>query len=127
MIFKLYLNKSVSKTCIHMYFKLLFIYVIWLCWVFAAAPVFLYCSKWGLLSSCGAVGLSLLWLLLLQSMDSRALRLQQMQREGSGVVVPGLQSTGPVVVGLVALQHVGSSQIRDQTQVSFIGRWILYH
>ena len=29
--------------------------------------------------------------------------------------------------GLVALWHVGSSQIRDQTHVSCIGRWILYH
>ena len=28
---------------------------------------------------------------------------------------------------LVALQHVGSSQIRDQTCVSCNGRWILYH
>ena len=29
--------------------------------------------------------------------------------------------------GLVALQHVGSSQTRDRTLVSCIGRWILYH
>ena len=29
--------------------------------------------------------------------------------------------------GLVAPQHVGSSRIRDQTHVSRIGRWILYH
>ena len=29
--------------------------------------------------------------------------------------------------GLVALQHVGSSWTRDQTCVSCIGRWILYH
>ena len=29
--------------------------------------------------------------------------------------------------GLVASQHVGSFQIRDQTCVSFIGRQILYH
>ena len=28
---------------------------------------------------------------------------------------------------LVALQRVGSSQIRDRTRVSCIGRWILYH
>ena len=29
--------------------------------------------------------------------------------------------------GLVALQHVGSSQTRDGTHVSFFGRQILYH
>ena len=29
--------------------------------------------------------------------------------------------------GLVAPWHVGSSQIRDQTCISCIGRWILYH
>ena len=43
------------------------------------------------------------------------------------VVAPGLQSTGSIVwrVGLVALWHVGSSQIRDRTCVSCIGRQIL--
>ena len=30
-------------------------------------------------------------------------------------------------MGLVALQHVGSSQTRDQTGVPCIGRWILNH
>ena len=37
--------------------------------------------------------------------------------------------TGSIVVhmGLVALQYVGSSQIRDQTGVLCLGRWILYH
>jgi len=30
-------------------------------------------------------------------------------------------------MGLVVLQHVGSSQTRDQTHVSYIGRQILYH
>ena len=41
---------------------------------------------------------------------------------------PGLQSMGSVVVahGLVAPQQVESSQVKDQTQVSFIGRHILY-
>ena len=31
------------------------------------------------------------------------------------------------LVGLIALWHVGSSQIRDQTRVPCIGRWILNH
>ena len=54
--------------------------------------------------------------LLLWSMGFRVHRLQQLQFEGS-----------VLVAGLVASQHVGSSQIRDQTHVSCIGRWILYH
>ena len=29
--------------------------------------------------------------------------------------------------GLVAPRQVGSSQIRNQTQISHTGRWILYH
>ena len=41
----------------------------------------------------------------------------------------GLQSTGSVVVppGLGRSWHVGSSQTRDQTHVSCVGVWILYH
>ena len=44
-------------------------------------------------------------------------------------VAPTLSSTGSIMwcVGLVAQQNVGFSQIRDQTHVSCIGRWILYH
>ena len=55
-------------------------------------------------------GFSLRWLLLLQSMGFRARGLQELW-----------------CMGLVALRHVGSSQIRDQTPVSCIGRQILYH
>ena len=41
----------------------------------------------------------------------------------------GLQSTGSLLwlPGLVALQRVGCSQIRDQTRVSYTSGWILYH
>ena len=58
---------------------------------------------------------------------------------GMGASVLGttrLWSTGSIVVAhtgstklwhLVAPQHMGSSQIRDRTHVSCIGRWILYH
>ena len=52
------------------------------------------------------------------------------QEYWSGVPLPSLlQSTGSVIVahGLLALKHVGSPQIRDQTCVSCIGRQILYH
>jgi len=56
--------------------------------------------------------------------------LQQLQRVGSEVSVPRLESTGSVVLthGLVTPQDVGSSSpTRDQTRVSFIGRPILNH
>ena len=45
------------------------------------------------------------------------------------VSAPGLQNTVSVAVemGLVALRHVGSSQIRDPICVSCFGRQILYH
>ena len=43
----------------------------------------------------------------------------------SVVVAHGLNSCG--IPGLVAPWHVGSSQTRDHTCVSCIGRWILYH
>ena len=54
----------------------------------------------------------------------------------SVVVVHGFGSRGSqgsraqaqsCYTGLVALWHVGSSCTRDQTHVSCIGRWILYH
>ena len=47
---------------------------------------------------------------------------QQLQLLGSRAQSPQLWHTG-----LAALQHVGSSHIRDQTHVSCIGRSILYH
>ena len=53
--------------------------------------LFCSCSKQGLLSSWGARGLSLRWLLLFWSMGSRA-------HVSSADVTPGLQSTSSVVV-----------------------------
>ena len=44
---------------------------------------------------------------------------------GSRALEHSLGSCG--ALGLVALWHVPSSWIKDQTRVSFIGRWILYH
>ena len=74
----------------------------WPCWIFVAAWSCSSCGKPGLLSSRGA------WLLLLRSMGSRVLGLQQSR-----------------CTGLVALWHVGSSQILGQTWVSCVGRRIL--
>ena len=56
------------------------------------------------------MGFSLRKPLLLQSWGFRTLRLQWLR-----------------CLGLTALQDIGSSWIRDQTLVSCIGRWILYH
>ena len=49
---------------------------------------------------------------------------QALGRVVSAVAAPGLLLWS---VGLAVLQRVGSSQIRDGTHVSYIGRWILYH
>ena len=45
--------EALSST-LHAYnfFKKLFIYLFWSCWVLVAAPAFSSCSEWGLLSSC---------------------------------------------------------------------------
>ena len=49
--------------------------------------------------------------------------------QASAAAAPGLEGTGSAAAALdsVALRHVGSSQIRDQTRVSCIGRQIPYH
>ena len=60
-------------------------------------------------SSLRCAGFSLWWLLLLRSTGSRA-RAQYLWH-----------------TGLVAPQHMGSSQTRAQTCVPCIGRWILNH
>ena len=58
--------------------------------------------RWAGLSSCST------WTQLLLLMGSRTFRLQQLW-----------------CMGLVALQHMGSSWTKDWTHVSLIGRWIL--
>ena len=71
----------------------------WLCWLLCR--LFSSCGKQGLLSCCGARALEFL----------------------------GFSSCGTpsVVAGLISLQYVGSSRIRDQTRVVCIGSWILYN
>ena len=75
----------------------------------------------GLLSCCGA-GASQSTLPLLRSIGARACGLQELRLPG-----PRAQAQWLWHMGLIALQHVGSSRIRDQTHVSCIGRQILYH
>ena len=59
---------------------------------------------------------------MLWSTGSTAHGLQELWLQGSRAQSQKLWRTG-----LIALQHVGSSQIRDQTHVSCIGRWVLYY
>ena len=70
------------------------------------------CPEQGLLSSCDAQAYSLQWLLLLQSMGSKAWASVAVPHKCAGLVVP---------------QHVGSSWTRDQTHVLCTGRRILNH
>ena len=87
----------------------------WLCFVFIAARAFLQLQ---------CTGSSLQWLLLLQSTGSRVHKLnncgtwaQSLWLLGSRTQIQQLWSSGSV-----ALWHVGSSQTRDRTYVSCIGR-----
>ena len=99
------LKKKTKKPLI--LFLYLFFYF-WLCCVFIAVPAFSSCGKQRLFLSWCA-GFSLQWPLL-RSTDSRVCRLS---------------SCGPP--GLVALWHVRSSWLMDQTYTSCTGRQILHH
>ena len=106
-----------------------FIYLFWTVLGFCCCVGFSLFVASGGYSLVAVHGLLMRWLLLLQSMDSRVLRLQLLGHVGSGVAAPGsrAQAQWLWLMGFVAPQHVGSSWIRDQTCVSSIGRWILYH
>ena len=89
-------------------------------------------SKWGLLShfrvratfSLQGAGFSLQWLLSLRGTGSRAGELQQLWHVGSGVAVPGLQSTGSLIVahGLSCLAACGILLDQSSNCVPSIGR-----
>ena len=79
------------------------------------------CREWGLLSTCGARaphcgGFS--WC-----------RARALGHVGSGVAVCSSRAQAQWLwhMDLVVLQCVGSSQTRDQTHASYIGRWIFLH
>ena len=110
-------------------------------WYFIAFTLFLFfylffgwTGFWGLhrlLSSYGEWGLLQLYVVsglltavasLVANTGSRAHRFQQLWLLGSRAQAKELWSKG-----LVAPQHVGSSQIRDRTHVSCISREILYN
>ena len=99
----------------------LFIYF-WLCWVFIAMQP---CRVTFLQVRLLIRGYSLVTVRghhLLLSTGSRSHWLQHLQLLGSRAQAQQLRC-----MGLVAPWHVGSSQIRDQSCVSFIGRQILSH
>ena len=74
------------------------------------------CGKLELLSHCRLLTAVAF---LVAEHELQAHRLQQLWHVGSVVVLHGLQSTGSVLcVVLVVPQHVGSSQIRDQTHAA---------
>ena len=84
--------------------KFSFIYLFLAVLGLIAAQAFLSSQQAGLLSSCG---------------------MRALERVGFSSCRKQAQYLW--CMGLVAPQHVGSSRIRGQTHVSWIGRWILYH
>ena len=110
---------SPSSPLFSLIIRLLFVYF-WPCCGCRCARVFSGCGEQGLLSV--AVGGRLLALApLVAEHRLQVLRLQQLHSWalGSWAVLWN--------VGLVVLQHGGSSQAKDQTGVPCIARWILNH
>ena len=99
------------------------------CWVFIAACRLSPVAASGVRSALWCAGLSLWWLLLLQSLGCRrtgfsscGMQAQQLWLAGSRAQAQQLWHMGPV-----APRHVGSSQTRARTRVPCIGRRILSH
>ena len=88
-----------------------------MCWVFIAACGLSLVAMSRNYSSLQCMGVSLWWLLLLQSTGSRCM----------GFCNCGAWAQLLRCINLVALRHVGSSWTRDQTCVPCIGRQILNH
>ena len=89
--------------------------------------LFSSCSEWGLLASrsashCGGFSCCRARGLGYACFSSYGTWAQQLWLLGSRAQAQQLWHTGSV-----APQHMGSSQTRDQTHVSYIGRQILYH
>ena len=74
-------------------------------------------DKWGLLSACRVHGFSLQWLLLLWSTSSRHTRFSSFN----------ICQAQYLSFSLVAPWHVRSSQNKDRTHVSRIGKLTFYH
>ena len=94
--------------------------IIWLYWVFIALSRLSLVSVSRAQTLLQCLSFSIQWLFFQRITGSRALRLQQLRRRGSRA-----QAQQSRCMGLAALWHVGSSQIRDQTHIPCIGRWVL--
>ena len=92
-------------------------FIFWLCWVFIAVCGLCLVAMSRNYSSLQCMGVSLWWLLLLQSTGSRCMGFRN-----CGAWAQLLRC-----INLVALRHVGSSWTRDQACVPCIGRQILIH
>ena len=86
-------------------------------WVFIAVRRISLVAESGVTLELGCTGFSLQWLLLLQSMGSRHLGFSNCSTWAQWLWL----------MGLVALQHIKSSQIRNRTHVLCTGRQIPIH
>ena len=109
--------------CMYVYIKLkpMIIFFFFFGYVSSLFLLRLFSSWSRLLSSCN-MGFSLQRLLFLQSSGSWTWRLHWFW-------LPGFRAQAQYLwhMGLAARWHVGCSRIRDQTCISCISRWILYH
>ena len=94
--------------------------------LFSAVLGLSYCTSLSLVVE--SRGYFLIAMRLLIAVASLVAELGLQGARTSVAVAPGLEDTGAVVghTDLVVLKHLGSSQIKDQTHVSCIGRWIVY-
>ena len=124
------LKKSFQKDDVaFFFFKIIFSYAensfyFWLCWVSLAMWAFLQFQRMGA-TLVEEHRLLLRGLLLLLSRGSKDCGLLQLQFPGSRSQAHELWQKG--LVAPQRVWHVGSSQRKDQTCVSCMGRQILYH
>ena len=93
-----------------------FFFFFWLYWVYFPYGHFSIWDKWGLLSACRVHGFSSRWLLLLWSIGSRHTCFSSFATQAQYLSF-----------SLVAPWHVRSSQNKDRTHVSRIGKLTFYH
>ena len=105
-----------------------FIYFFWLRWVFVAArglPLVVASRGY---SSLRRVNFSLPWLLLSQSTGSKCVGFSSCGTQAQQLWLAGSRAQAQQwCMGLVAPQHVGSSQTRARTHVPCTGKRFLNH
>ena len=120
------MNVKIQERFFFLIYK--FIYF-WLCWVFIAACRLSLLAVSGVYSLLRCAGFSLRWVLLLQSTGSRHVSFSSCGTQAQQSWLTGSRAQARQLwhMGLVALQHVGSSRTRARTHVPCIGRRILNH